>query len=119
MNGKGKRKGKKGTGKGRTNAPVSRARMSEPVLPISTRARTTEVLLVTSRAMRTRAEPSTDIDNARKVLYDALKGIAFEDDARIFRDSAERMEPDGEARVVVTVAPIVRVCPQAGLELVA
>ena len=64
INGKGKRKGKKGTGKGRTNAPVSRARMSEPVLPISTRARTTEVLLV-SRAMRTSAEPSTDIDNAR------------------------------------------------------
>jgi len=60
-----------------------------------------------------------DLDNARKVLYDALKGLAFEDDARIFKDSAERMEPDGEARVVVTVAPIVRVCPQAGLELVA
>ena len=56
---------KKGTGKGTTNAPVSRARMAESVLPISTRARTTEVLLVTSRAMRTRAEPSTDIENAR------------------------------------------------------
>lgn len=56
-----------------------------------------------------------DLDNARKVLYDALKNIAFEDDARIFRDSAERMEPDGEGRVVVTIEPIVRVSPQGEL----
>lgn len=56
-----------------------------------------------------------DLDNARKVLYDALKGLAFEDDARIFKDSAERMEPDGEARVVVTIAPIVRTSPQSTL----
>lgn len=56
-----------------------------------------------------------DLDNARKVLYDALKGIAFEDDDRIFRDSAERMEPDGEARVVVHIAPIVRQSPQPAL----
>ncbi len=49
-----------------------------------------------------------DLDNARKVLYDALKGIAFVDDGRIFRDSAERMLPDEHgARVVVTVTPIV------------
>lgn len=44
-----------------------------------------------------------DLDNARKVLYDALKGVAFEDDKWVRKDSAERMEPDGEARVVVTV----------------
>lgn len=56
-----------------------------------------------------------DLDNARKVLYDALKGLAFEDDARIFKDSAERMEPDGEARVVVHIAPIVRQSPQPAL----
>ena len=57
-----------------------------------------------------------DLDNARKVLYDALKGVAFEDDKWVRRDSAERMEPDGEARVVVTVrriAPVV--LPQASL----
>lgn len=49
-----------------------------------------------------------DLDNARKVLYDALKGVLFEDDDRIFRDSAERMEPDGDvARVVVHVSSIV------------
>jgi crossover junction endodeoxyribonuclease RusA len=57
-----------------------------------------------------------DLDNARKVLYDALKGVAFEDDRWVRRDSAERMEPDGEARVVVTVrriAPVV--LPQGSL----
>lgn len=47
-----------------------------------------------------------DIDNARKVLYDALKGVAFSDDDRIFRDSAQRMEPDGAARVVVTITQL-------------
>jgi len=57
-----------------------------------------------------------DLDNARKVLYDALKGVAFEDDKWVRKDSAERMEPDGDARVVVTVrriAPVV--LPQASL----
>jgi crossover junction endodeoxyribonuclease RusA len=49
-----------------------------------------------------------DLDNARKVLYDALKGVAFEDDSRVWRDSGERMEPDGEARVVVRIAQISR-----------
>lgn len=46
-----------------------------------------------------------DLDNARKVLYDALKGIAFGDDSWVWSDSAQRMEPDGEARVVVTIKP--------------
>jgi crossover junction endodeoxyribonuclease RusA len=44
-----------------------------------------------------------DLDNARKVLYDALSGVLFEDDRWIWNDSAERMVPDGEARVVVLV----------------
>lgn len=49
-----------------------------------------------------------DLDNARKVLYDALKGIAFEDDKWVRKDSAERMEPDDNgARVVVTISPLV------------
>jgi len=76
-------------------------------------------------AKRIRADPMRwdetvlciDLDNARKVVYDALKGLAFEDDAMIFRDSGERMEPDGEARVVVTIEPIVRQSPQIGLDL--
>ncbi len=45
-----------------------------------------------------------DIDNARKVLYDALGGVLFEDDRWIWSDSAERKVPDGEPRVEVTVS---------------
>ena len=48
-----------------------------------------------------------DLDNARKVLYDALKGVAFDDDKWVRKDSAERMEPDEHgARVVVTITPL-------------
>jgi len=56
-----------------------------------------------------------DLDNARKVLYDSLKGVAMEDDAMVWRDSGERKEPDGNARVVVTIRPMVRVKAQAEL----
>lgn len=57
-----------------------------------------------------------DLDNARKVLYDALKGVAFGDDRWVWEDSARRMEPDGEARVVVKVRRIAPVAlPQVGL----
>ncbi|WP_186216279.1 RusA family crossover junction endodeoxyribonuclease [Burkholderia gladioli] len=56
-----------------------------------------------------------DLDNAQKVLLDALKGLAFDDDAWVRRITAERAEPDGEARVVVTITPIVVAQPQVGL----
>ncbi|SDW94306.1 RusA family crossover junction endodeoxyribonuclease [Lysobacter enzymogenes] len=57
-----------------------------------------------------------DLDNARKVLYDALKGIAFEDDKWIRRDEAERCEPDEHgARVVVTIEPLQRAAIAPGL----
>lgn len=56
-----------------------------------------------------------DLDNARKVLYDALKGLAFDDDKWVFEDHAKRMEPDGEARVVVMIEPIVMQSPQPAL----
>jgi len=50
-----------------------------------------------------------DLDNARKVLNDALKNIAFEDDKWIKADGGEVCEPDEHgARVVVTITPIVR-----------
>lgn len=49
-----------------------------------------------------------DLDNARKVLYDALKGIAYEDDKWIKQDSGEICEPDGEARVEVMIFAIER-----------
>lgn len=56
-----------------------------------------------------------DLDNAQKVLLDALKGIAFEDDAWVRRILAERVEPDGEARVVVTITAISTEQPQSAL----
>lgn len=50
-----------------------------------------------------------DLDNARKVVNDALKNIAFEDDKRIFKDTGEVMEPDGrEACLIVTITPYIR-----------
>ncbi|TAM15952.1 MAG: RusA family crossover junction endodeoxyribonuclease [Pandoraea sp.] len=57
-----------------------------------------------------------DLDNAQKVLLDALKGIAFEDDVWVRRITAERAEPDGEGRLVVTVTPIATEAPQAGFD---
>lgn len=57
-----------------------------------------------------------DLDNCRKALYDALKGIAFGDDKCIWRDSGEVMEPDGrDACLVVTITPLVKVSPQEAL----
>lgn len=59
-----------------------------------------------------------DIDNANKVLLDSLKGVAIEDDRWVRRLVSERMEPDGDARVVVTIAAMRRqVAPQAALLL--
>jgi crossover junction endodeoxyribonuclease RusA len=56
-----------------------------------------------------------DLDNAQKVLMDALKGIVFEDDRWVRRITAERAEPDGEARLVVTVTALETEIVQAGL----
>lgn len=58
-----------------------------------------------------------DLDNARKVVNDALKELAFADDKCIFKDSGEVMEPDGrEACLIVTIRPYVRaVDPQSSL----
>jgi crossover junction endodeoxyribonuclease RusA len=59
-----------------------------------------------------------DIDNANKVLLDTLKGVAIEDDKWVRRLLAERMEPDGEARVVVCIRQLVSTAPKQ-LELAA
>lgn len=49
-----------------------------------------------------------DVDNANKVLFDSLKGVAIDDDKWVRRIIAERMEPDAAgARVVVTITPLV------------
>lgn len=56
-----------------------------------------------------------DLDNARKVLNDALKEIAFGDDKWIKSDSGRVCEPDEHgARVVVTILPLVkeRIAPE-------
>lgn len=47
-----------------------------------------------------------DLDNANKVLLDSLKGVAIEDDKWVRRLMSERMEPDGDARVVVCITPL-------------
>lgn len=60
---------------------------------------------------------SIDLDNASKVLLDALKGIAFDDDRLVERIVAERAIPDGDARVVVTIQPHNRPQVQAALSL--
>jgi len=56
-----------------------------------------------------------DLDNAQKVLFDALKGVVIEDDKWVRRIEAERAEPDGEARLVVTITPLAVITPQASL----
>lgn len=58
-----------------------------------------------------------DLDNANKVLLDSLKGIAIDDDKWVRKIVAERMEPDGEARVVVTITPMAVEQPQVALAL--
>jgi crossover junction endodeoxyribonuclease RusA len=57
-----------------------------------------------------------DLDNARKVLLDALNGVAWTDDSRICHDPAWRMPPDehGE-RCVIRVKPYERAHPQLPL----
>ena len=58
-----------------------------------------------------------DLDNANKVLLDALKGVAFVDDKWVRRIVSERMEPDdAPMRVEVVVLSMARpVSPQAEL----
>lgn len=47
-----------------------------------------------------------DLGNAEKVLSDAMKDIAFGDDKWLRDIHLVRREPDGEARVVVTITPM-------------
>lgn len=56
-----------------------------------------------------------DLDNCQKALLDALTGVVYEDDSQVHEIHARRGEPDGEARIVVTIAPIVIEQPQAVL----
>lgn len=47
-----------------------------------------------------------DLDNAQKVLFDALKNVVFEDDKRVRKIIAERKKPDGEARIEIRIKKI-------------
>lgn len=47
-----------------------------------------------------------DLDNAQKVLLDALKGVAIEDDKWVRKISAERGTPVDGGKLVVTITPI-------------
>lgn len=59
-----------------------------------------------------------DLDNARKVVYDSLKGVVIEDDKWVRKDSGERMEPDEYgARLVITVTALQVEQPQTALDL--
>lgn len=53
-----------------------------------------------------------DLGNAEKVLGDALQGIVYDDDKRIWQHTKKRMEPDGVARIEVTIARILPATPQ-------
>jgi crossover junction endodeoxyribonuclease RusA len=65
-------------------------------------------------ARRARKDPGTwdddvrciDLGNAEKVLSDALNGVAWLDDKQHRRILLERMEPDGDARLVVRIAQL-------------
>ena len=48
-----------------------------------------------------------DLDNLGKGLFDALKNVVFEDDKFVHEIHARRAEPDGDARVIVTITPII------------
>lgn len=47
-----------------------------------------------------------DLGNSEKVAVDALQGVVIVDDKWIWEQTKRRMEPDGEARIVVTITPL-------------
>ena len=57
-----------------------------------------------------------DLDNANKVLLDAMKDVVMADDKFVFRIASQRMEPDDKpARVVVRISAIETPVVQAEL----
>ena len=44
-----------------------------------------------------------DLDNTLKVILDALKGIAFEDDSQVVRIEANRNDDAANPRAIITV----------------
>jgi crossover junction endodeoxyribonuclease RusA len=60
-----------------------------------------------------------DLDNAMKVVLDALKGVAIEDDVQVWRSFSEVLEPqEGEDECcILQLSRLVRENPQGGLAL--
>lgn len=58
---------------------------------------------------------SIDLGNVEKVICDALEGIAYENDRQVDWMLLRRREPDGSARVVVTIREIDPINPQLDL----
>lgn len=58
-----------------------------------------------------------DLDNAQKVLLDALKGVVIDDDRWVREIRATRGEPREEAALIVKVSQLQVEQPQAALEL--
>lgn len=58
-----------------------------------------------------------DLDNAQKVLLDALKGVVIEDDKWVRRITAERGMPVDGGKLVVTITPIVVAPKQEQVDL--
>lgn len=60
-----------------------------------------------------------DLDNCRKVLIDALTGVAIVDDVQVWKDTGEVMEPEEgvEACVVLRICRGIKDNPQASLDL--
>lgn len=56
-----------------------------------------------------------DLGNCEKVLGDALKNVVFNDDKWLWDIHLRRKEPDGEARVVVTIRAFATETPQGSL----
>lgn len=56
-----------------------------------------------------------DLDNCQKALFDSLSGVVFDDDKQVHSIIAKRIEPDGDARLVVIVRPIVPAAAQKEL----
>ena len=49
------------------------------------------------------------LNNANKVLFDAIKGLAIEDDKWVREIHSRRMEPDGVGRVVLRITSLATV----------
>lgn len=50
-----------------------------------------------------RNEASGDLDNRIKVILDALRGLAFEDDKQVVEIHARRFDDKGNGRIVISV----------------